>query len=351
MTGSGPRLVEALDAHAGAALEAPPAKRSPYELNVLIVVTPQFPLLSLTGAVEALRHAGDMGDRSRKVRCSWTIASSHGGPVDASCGVPIATETVPTDMGSFDYLILIGGLVHALPLPPAQADTALAGALARAARQGTPIAAVCTGTFVLAGAGLLPRRRACVHPYHVEDFMRRFPGWQVQSDRDYLWDGDRITVPGGTSIIALMVDLVERHCGKARAAKAVHQMTLPGRRDETSLSAAHAAACVHVSDNRLQRALLLMERNLNRPLKIADMAAAIGVSGRQLTRLFTDAFGASPQSYYKRLRLEHGRWLIETRGKTVTEAAYRVGFSDCAHFCREHKRAFGRTARGADRAA
>jgi transcriptional regulator GlxA family with amidase domain len=96
-----------------------------------------------------------------------------------------------------------------------------------------------------------------------------------------------------------------------------------------------------VADSLVRRALLLMEQNLSRPLPVAQLAARLELSPRQLERRFHVALGQQPAEAYRALRLRYARWLLDTTQRSVTEIALEAGFSDCAHFSRQFKALHG----------
>jgi transcriptional regulator GlxA family with amidase domain len=306
------------------------------QLNVGILLWPEFPLLSLTGIVEALRHAGDIGDESRKLLCNWTIMTSGADKVRSSCGIEIAAEAELLDPRQFHCIFVIGGLMRSLE-KGARAETAY---LRDAHRLGLPVIGVCTGAILLAAAGLV-QKAACVHPYHVKDFQGRFPGIKIVSNQDYVWSDGCATVPGGTSIISFMTDLIARHCGDDRASKTVHQMTIPDRDGASAFGRKMALGYSHVEDGRLKRAILLMERAIGTPCGLETIARDVGLSLRQFERLFVKEFGVTPKQYMMAMRLRYARWLLLNTPQSVTEIAFETGFADCSHFVRSFRRAFG----------
>jgi transcriptional regulator GlxA family with amidase domain len=180
-----------------------------------------------------------------------------------------------------------------------------------------------------------------VHPYHVNDFQGRFPGIKVVSNQDYLWSDGCATVPGGTSIISFMTDLIARHCGDDRASKTVHQMTIPERGGASAFGRKMALGYSHVEDARLKRAVLLMERAIGTPCSLESIAKDVGLSLRQFERLFTKEFGMTPKQFMTAMRLRYARWLLLNTPQSVTEIAFETGFADCSHFVRSFRRAFG----------
>ncbi len=316
--------------------EVGPSTKQRPELRVAIILLPEFPLLSFTGIVEALRHAGDVGDQSRRLRCDWSIVSNSARPIRASCGVEVTPTAFFPDPALFDYVMVIGGLLRSM----AQIENQTITYLRQVAKASIPIAGVCTGSFVLAKAGLMEGRVSCVHPYHVKDFQTAFPGMKVVSNQDYVIDKGRITVPGGVSIFSLMTHLISEHCGRDRASKTVHQISVPERAESSTVARTLALGYSHVADPRLKRAILAMEREISAPRTIGEIATDVGLSLRQFERLFTSELGLPPRKFYQAIRLRYARWLVLNTTQSISSIAYQTGFADCAHFVRDFKCAY-----------
>jgi transcriptional regulator GlxA family with amidase domain len=182
------------------------------DLTIGILLWPGFPLMSLTGIVEPLRHAGDFADNSRPVHCRWSVLGDPGSVTTASCGLRVQPDLAYANPTDFDYVVVIGGLLGQLASAPARHRHYLRVAAAA----GVPIVGVCTGVFVLAQEGLLAGHTVCVHPFHQTDFRAAFPALRITTRDDFIVDGNRITVPGGISILSLMTRLVRSHCGADR---------------------------------------------------------------------------------------------------------------------------------------
>jgi len=334
---SGREIVELIDQADG---RNGVVRASTHDLNVGLVLWPDFPLLSLAGFFDALRHAADFGDNSQKLRCSWTIIGPRkGARVRASCGVEVACDAEYGDPQKFDYVGVIGGLLRSMDQVPPDGPAFID----KVAKAGVPLIAICTGTFVLARQGHLDGRRTCIHPYHFDEFRAEFPRVHALTNLDFIDDGDRLSCAGGISIISLATHLIGRHCGQERATKTVYQMSVPNKADTANVPASQAIGYTRVADPRLRRAVFLLERSLREPISPAWLAAQVGLSERQLGRLFQAEFGCPPTAYIRLTRLRYARWLLQNSNETVTEVALRTGFADCAHFIRQFRSEFGET--------
>ncbi len=305
-------------------------------LRVGILLAEHFTLSAFAVFVDHLRLAADDGDRSRPLRVQWSIMSGRHEPISASCGVALqpTSHLVPPD--TLDYVVVVGGILHAGP----QVDELTIRYLREVGASRTPLIGICTGSFVLCRAGLMKGRRSCVSWYHYQDFREAFPDQEVMADRQFLVDGPRITCAGGAGAAALASHLIERHLGRATAYKASQVLLFDGPREGNDAQP-HPPMSESVSEPRVRRALLLMEQNLTRPIAIAAIAEELGVSVRQLERLCREQLGLGPASLYRQLRMRYANWLIENTDRSVTEIAIEAGFADCAHFSRQFKDVYG----------
>lgn len=338
-TGDIGALIDRLDAppRATPARRRPAATASAAELRVGILLWPQFPLLSLAGLCDGLRHAADVGDQSRQIRCSWTILGVPGQSVQASCGVAVPVQESLSSECDYDYIAVIGGLLSAIPTASPRYTTFLHFA----ASLGKPLIGICTGSFALAQAGLMAGRRACVHPFHVEDWKAAFPALDYSTDCHYVFDGDRISCAGGISIVELTAELVRLHCGPDRAAKVIHQMTVNPAASSTHVARRHALGYGTADHDKLRQAIVLMEKNIGTPLEIAVIARLVDSSSRQLERVFLAETRTTPSEYYRNARLKYARWMLTSTDLPIITIAYECGFSDASHFIRHFQQLYG----------
>lgn len=305
-------------------------------LSVGFVLANHFTLSAFSLFVDHLRLASDEGDGSRQILCRWAVMTRGNLPVRSSCGMVVHGTGDLSEPRKFDYLVVVGGLLHAGP----QIDDATVVYLKSAARSGVPLVGLCTGSFILARLGLMQGRACCVSWYHHHDFMAEFPDHELVADRLFVADNDRITCAGGGGTADLATFLIERHLGRAVAQKSRHVLMLDRARAGSDAQP-HPPVGAAVVDERIRRAMLLMEQNLNDPLSIAEIAKRLHLSARQLERLFQTACGKRPAEFYRALRLRYADWLLKNTDRGVTDIALDAGFADCAHFSRQFKAAHG----------
>jgi transcriptional regulator GlxA family with amidase domain len=329
-------VVERLDATEAPSLAAG-QRTSHFELRVGILLWPGFPLLSLAGLCDGLRHAADVGDASQQVRCAWSILGIPGDHVTASCGVRVPVDKAFFSDDEYDYIAVVGGLLPRIN----DADPRYVAFLRHANQMNVPLIGVCTGSFVLAKFGLLNDHIPCIHPFHVDDWVTNHPNLPFQTNTHYSISAKRMTCAGGTSIVELVSELVHAHCGPDRAAKVVHQMTVNAERTVNHVARRHALGYESQDREKLRRAVVLMEKNIATPLEIGVVAKQVDCSTRQLERIFLAETGLNPSTYYRHARLQFACWLLTTTDMPVFSIAYECGFSDASHFIRQFQQRYG----------
>ncbi|MCS4503788.1 GlxA family transcriptional regulator [Arhodomonas aquaeolei] len=306
------------------------------QLSVGFVLMPRFTLLPFAAFVDCLRLAADEGDGSRPIRCGWTFMTSNGTSATSSCSATIGPCEPLSEPTRFDYLVVVGGLLSEAPA----ADAKTVEYLQRAAAQGVPLVGLCTGPFALIQAGLMHGRRCCVSWYHYRDLTNRLADIIPVADQLFVVDGNRITCAGGTAAADLAGWLVERHMGRAWAQKSLHIMLIDrARRGNTSQP--QPPLYEEIGDNRVRRAVLLIEQHLGDPLNTEKIARRLSVSRRQLERAFRRELGMSPHQFSRNFRLRYGLWLLQNTERSITDISSECGFADTSHFSRQFHGQFG----------
>lgn len=307
----------------------PTASSASPKLRVGFVLANRFTLTAFAGFADALRLAADEGDRSRPLQCQWSVVGNPSSPVVSSCGATIQPWDQMESPERFDYIVVVGGLLHG-------GQTVAPGThafLRAAAHARVPLVGVCTGSFVLARAGLLDGYVACVSWFHRQDFEREFPRLKVVSDRMYVVDRDRISCAGGTSVVHLAGHLIERHCGRAHAAKSLRILI---EDQPMGADAPQPASIVtrQASDTIVKQAMLMIEQRLGQSEPLAEISRELGISMRQLERRFISDVSITPSQYRLNLRLARAKWMIEHTSASVTDIGFECGFGNCSHFSR-----------------
>ena len=306
--------------------------------RVGFLTLPNHSMVATVNALEALRMANYV---SRSDSYSWSLLTPDTAAVEASNGLTLAPAHPLAEAGPVDLLLVCGGIDIRHAAPPAVAD-----ALRRLARRGTALGALCTGSFVLAEAGLLDHRRCAIHWENLAAIREEFQHVDFIS-APFAIDGDRFTCTGGVAPMHMMLALIAARCGRDLADKVAEQFILdpgaPARRPSARPRPA-------LPDPTLARAVRLMQATLENPPGIAAIAQRVEVSPRQLERLFREHLGVAPATYHLGLRLDRARELLRLSTLSATDVGLACGFRSAAHFSTTYARHFGRSPR-AERAA
>lgn len=292
-----------------------------------------FAHLAFSCAVEPLRIANLVSGRELY---SWTLAAPNGR--DATCSnrsVTLVNQGLePLDPE--DRLFVISGLNVKRHLSRTLLDY-----LRREHRHGVRVGGICSGAYVLASAGLLAGKPCAIHWAFHDAFAEDFPDVALRRSV-YVADSQVMTSSGGPAAADMMLHLIARTHGAELAVEVANQMVYNAVRRDEDVQRFSLNGRIGVSE-KLKRAVRLMEENLEIPLSTPELADAVGVSGRQLERLFGKHLHTTPKQYYVELRLQRARNLLMQTDASVIQVALSCGFASHSHFTRRYKQAFGMT--------
>jgi len=260
------------------------------------------------------------------------FVSETGGVVRASSGLAFNSEAFSD--APFDTLI-VGGATF-----PAPSSAGMIAFMQAAPKRHRRIAAICTGAFVLAEAGLLDGRRATTHWAHARDLRKKFPKVKVDEDLIFINDGAIWTSAGMTAGIDLGLALVESDLGPELAKSVARKLVIYHRR-AGGQSQFSALLELEPKSDRIQTALAYAREHLHMPLTVPQLAEAACLSPRQFSRAFHAETGQSPAKAIENMRVEAARSLMELTRHPIDAVARHTGFSDRDHMRRAFLRAFG----------
>jgi transcriptional regulator GlxA family with amidase domain len=261
------------------------------------------------------------------------VLSEKGRPVRSTIGVAIQTERF--SYTRFDTLIF-GGTNGAAPrLTPGLLNFARRGL-----KTSRRVAAICTGAFILAEAGLLDGRRATTHWAFARDLNARFPKVTVDEDRIFIVDGPIWTSAGATAGLDLALAMVEKDLGPEVARMSAHFMVMHHRRSGGQSQHSELLTLSPKSD-RIQNAITYAEKHLRTELSVGKLAEVANLSPRQFSRAFQKETGQSPAKAVEKLRLESARLMIEQSRHPMQIVAQETGFVDPRRMREAFLRTFG----------
>lgn len=308
----------------------------PMPQTVIVLLLRDFSLLSLSTALETMRIANQLNGATL---FEWRLASGDGKPVRSSLGGDFPVDTGLVDLKGHEIALVCGGADIR-----AASDKPVIDWLRRQARRGVAAGGLCTAAWTLAKAGLLDGRKATIHWENQASFSEDFPDIALAAT-PYVIDGNRFSTAGGTSAIDLILKLIEASHDAALADRVAEQMIYSSIRllqDGARISLPHRSA---IRNPRILSVIGAMEKNIETPVSPRQFAARIGVSSRQMERLFRKHTGLSPNKYYMQLRLAKSRTLLLQTDMSVIDVALASGFSSASHFARCYRSHFGETPR------
>jgi transcriptional regulator GlxA family with amidase domain len=304
-------------------------------LRLGFLMFPGFPMACLTQAIEPLRAANEiMGERW----FTWTLVAETAGAVRSSAEIGFEPDATLQSVEGLDLLFLLSP-------PTAQfADPRRSPARLRwLDRTGVVLGAFSGGIFPLARAGLMQGRPCSVHWCYEAAFKADFPGVEAR-EVAVLREGRRITASGAGAVFDLMLRLIEERLGRDCMTEVACWFQHPFLRDADAsqkVPVARSGGTVDRLAAPIRAAIGLFESHVEDPLRIPDVAAAVGLSGRHFERIFKRETGQSPLRYYHHLRLTKARQRVLYSSTPLREIAASVGYMTSSPMVRHYTELFG----------
>lgn len=289
----------------------------------VFVLMRNFTMLSFASALDSLRIANLTAG---KQLYQWHIVGEGGDEASCSNGCTFKLEDDLNTLERDDTVVLCGGI----DIQDASTKKLL-GWLRREARRGVVIAGLCTAGYTMARAGLLDGKRATIHWENHDSFTEEFEEVELTKSV-FVIDGKRITTAGGTASIDLMLNLIADDHGEELANAVADIMIYSSIRTDQDTQRLSIPTRIGVRHPKLSRVIQMMEQNIEEPISPSILARDVGMSTRQLERLFRRYLSRSPKRYYMELRLQKARNLLMQTDMTVINVALACGFASPSHF-------------------
>jgi transcriptional regulator GlxA family with amidase domain len=260
------------------------------------------------------------------------VLSLSGGMVKSSSGVVVETQAI--GWGAYDTLLVAGA--NELPEP----DQALIEQIKTVAPVSRRIASICTGTFVVAAAGLLDERHATTHWAMAQELRQRYPRVKVDEDKIFTKDGPVWTSAGMTACLDMAVALVETDLG-SEVAKAVARALVIYHRRSGGQSQFSTLSELAPNSDRIRAALQFARENLHENLSVQQLAEHVHWSVRHFSRVFQTQTGMAPAKAIEKLRLETAKAMIDDGHSSIARIAAATGFGDEERMRRAFLRSLG----------
>ena len=307
-----------------------PAKPTHY----VFVLLDRFTLLCFASAVDALRIANRMAGAQLY---TWELAGDGGKTVSCSAGTSFVLDRDLEEVSRDDTILIVGGIDVA-----SATNKRIVGWLRREARRGLAIGGLCTAAYTMAVAGLLDGKKATIHWENHDSFAEEFPDITLTKSV-FTVDGKRITTAGGTASVDLMLHIISRDHGEDLAALVADQLIYSSIRTDQDTQRLSIPTRIGVRHPRLSQVIREMELNIEDPVSPSVLASEVGMSTRQLERLFRRYLSRSPKRYYMELRLAKARNLLMQTDMSIINVALACGFTSPSHFSKCYRAQYGTT--------
>ena len=301
-------------------------------VRMAFVLLPNFSLIAFSSAIEPLRIANQLAGQAL---FEWEVLSETGEAVGCSNGLKVQVDAPLRDTKPKAMVFVCAGVE-----PEKSASKKVADWVRQQWRQGRTVGGLCTGAYALAKAGILEGKRFTLHWENLPPFVETF-GHLQPLEQLYVIDGRILTSAGGAAATDLFIEIVARNYGD-RMADAVLKMCLHGQQRPADLRQRMSlSSTLGIRNPVLVQVIRQFEENLEAGVDIAALADELGVSRRQVERLFQRYVGMSPKQYLNGLRLERARALLTETDMPVADVAYGCGFNATNTFTKAFRQRYG----------
>ncbi|MEI8703471.1 GlxA family transcriptional regulator [Mesorhizobium sp. ISC15] len=307
-----------------------------YRLAILLL--PGFSQLSLSSFVDPLRLANSISGRSF---FEWAVSSPDGEPVECASGIFVSVGKSFASVASY---LRSNGLPNMVIVCAGEkverhASASLMNILRLYRRHSVPISALGTATWLLAESGILTDAACTIHWNKLAALSETFGRLHVTNSL-FVRDGDVVTCAGEFASFDLAMELISDHLGRDNASAVCRHTTAGQWRSGSCRQWETGGEYVGVS-KKVAEVARLMEQHIEDPLPLQDIAKCVGLSRRQVERLFERHVSCSPKRYYLRVRVEWAKRLIEQTNLPLLEVAVASGFLSSSHFSKCFRDVFG----------
>ena len=302
--------------------------------HITFCLCPQFPLFCIASALEVLRHANRFAENTVY---SWSFLCEDDKPIQDSNGLWLHPDSTIDQAKSSDMSIIVAGFE-----PNDIAAPKLRGWLQKQAKAGHFIGGISNGAFQLAKAQLLNGYAATTHWEDFESFCFLYPKVHSRYQR-FVIDRNRITCSGGTATLDLFLEIVRLDLSNDIMLKVSRQMLLNDYATSPENTTHLIFDASHQFSPRVQRALTLLDSGIENRINVNSLAALVGISRRELLRLFRAEIGKTPSDIINQRRLERAQSLVLNSHLPLSTIASAVGFSSQSHLTSFYHKHLGTT--------
>ncbi|MEP0071075.1 MAG: GlxA family transcriptional regulator [Marinomonas sp.] len=297
------------------------------------MLVPGFSLFGLTSMLAPLRHANRT---SNEVLYEWCLLSELGGIICSSDEIEINCNSSINDVDKCDMLVICSGVQPHTVLTPG-----ILAFIRKQSQYGADIGCQDTGAYIAAAAGVLDGYRVTTHWENYESTVDNFPNVNFVQELLVI-DRKRFSCPGALSGLDMMLHLISEQHTNELATSVADELVYTQQRSHADPQRRSLQIRLNSRNSKIIEAVQLMEKNIEEPLLISDLIEHIGISNRELERLFKQHLQQTPKAFYRQLRLEKARWMLQQTCESVTAVSMACGFSSLPHFTRSYQQLFSK---------
>jgi len=207
-------------------------------------------------------------------------------------------------------------------------------------KEGTEVASLCTGAFILASAGLLNGKQCSTHWSAASVFSNMFPEVNLTIEKIITEEHGVYTTGGAISSMNLVLHLIEKYYNRETSIHCAKVFEIDLDRNNQSGFIIFSGQKKH-DDDEIKKAQLFIENNVSDKIIIEKLSSKFSIDRRNFDRRFRKATGNSPLEYMQRVKVEAAKKSLETSRKTINEVMYQVGYSDLRAFREVFKKITG----------
>ncbi|MDO6480048.1 GlxA family transcriptional regulator [Shimia thalassica] len=300
--------------------------------HFVFLLLPNMSMLAFSAAIEPLRIANQL---TGKVLYRWTTMSEDGASVRASNGIEIGVDSPIGETKPGSYVFVCSGV------EPDKATTKSAADWIRYQwRTGRVVGGLCTGAYALARAGILGGKEFTLHWENQLPFRESHPDLNVQ-EQLYVVDGRIMTCGGGAAATDLFLKLIYEKHGPMLSQAVLNMCLHFVHRSDGDSQTSSKSASLGIRNKKLLQIINLFDEEIEQQVDLDEIAYRVGVSRRQMERLFSHHIGRTPKRYLMDLRLQRARALMAETDLPVSEVAFACGFESTSHFSKRFRERFG----------
>jgi transcriptional regulator GlxA family with amidase domain len=308
-----------------------------------LFIAPRFLLFSAAICIDSIRLCNrELPHKPLSIR----LLSETGGLVPASNGIALQTEAIGDDDNAGTIIVLTSYEPEAAGTPN------VLQWIRQQHRQGARMACIETAAYLFVQSKILSSSNSAVSAklaahYEAAPSYREMFGDRIALERLYNYEGKIHSSAGAMSTLDLMLHLIDELRGKTLSNRIAYVFNHQ-RAPDTARKPSRAEGAIARMDARLGRMVSLMQASIGNPVPVNKICIEAGVEASTARRLFLRILNHSPRGYYRQLRLQYGREVLQSSGFSVAQIAEMTGFSDGSAFSRAYREVFG-TSPGVDR--